>query len=245
MKTFVGPKERLRFKEKVDAELKVIQNIFFVLMIALPIVVFSLFRYNFVQGPASLNEDQSSAVALLTAGGSTGTAFLFSENKLITAAHVVVHAEIGDEVLLKFYDDLNEYTGRVLYKPASDDDLKDYAIIEIEDKRFKTFLKLAKASDIAKLNDQVLVVGFPGGQTYSSASGEITNLNAMDKPEFLQLQAGAWPGNSGGPVIHKESGKVIGILSSGYENEFKGIILSLKTEVLLLDPNLRGVVNFE
>lgn len=242
MKTFIGPIERLRLKEKIDAEQRTLANIFYGVVIVLPLLVYMIFRLNVVPATTKLQEEQGNAVALLTAGGSTGTAFLFSENKLITAAHVVEYAEIGDEVNLKFYNDLHEYKGRLLYKPESEDTEKDYAIIEIEDKKFKNFFRLAKASEIAKLNDQVLVVGFPGGVTYSSASGEITNMNALDKPGILQLQAGAWPGNSGGPVIHKDSGKVIGILISGGENEFKGIIFSLKTEVLMQDPKLNGIV---
>jgi len=245
MKTFIGPIERLRFKEKVDAELRNLKSIFFIILVALPLLVFALFRLNVIQGATHWEADQSSAVAMINAGKGTGTAFLISEDKLITAAHVVEYAEIGDVVTLRFHEDIREYEGVVLCKPTSTDGNKDYAIIELKDKKFKKFFTLGKASDIAKLNDQVLVVGFPGGFTFSSAPGAITNMNAFDEMEFLQLSAGAWPGSSGGPVIHVKSGKVIGILIGGTENEFKGLIFSLKTEVLLNDPELKEIVKFE
>ncbi|MDA9968265.1 DnaB-like helicase C-terminal domain-containing protein [Salibacteraceae bacterium] len=51
--------------------------------------------------------------------------------------------------------------------------------------------------------------------------------------------AGAWPGNSGGPVIDKQSSKVIGILMSGFEGEGKGITFAVKIDQLINDEQLQ------
>jgi hypothetical protein len=59
-----------------------------------------------------------------------------------------------------------------------------------------------------KLNDPIVVLGNPEGQGVVTAlEGKIRGIG----PDRLEIDAEILPGNSGSPVIHRPSGKVIGI----------------------------------
>jgi len=246
MKTFIGPIEWLRFKEKIDAEQRKLTNIFYGVVFVLPLMVFILCRFGFLEVTVKVSETQIGAVGIVTSGSggnSIGTAFLITESQLLTAAHVVKYAEVGDRVTINFEKNPKTYEAVVKFKTNPDSKVKDYAVLELVDAKFKNFYSIAKSEDLAKINDKVFVIGYPGG-TFCSSSGEITNTSWHENEEFLQLWAAVWPGNSGGPVIHKESGKVIGILTSG-DNVNKGMTMAVKMDLLFADMELNKVVDLE
>lgn len=242
MKAFIGPIERLKLKVKIDEQQRLFTNIFYLVTIVMPILLFLLFRFDVIKGDTIVKPSQESAVGVVNNGtGSFGTGFLINKNQLITAAHVVKYLEIGDGLQVKFEKNPKWYDAILKYKPESASEDKDYAVLELRDATFTNYYELSLSENLAKLNDKVLVIGYPGG-TFSSSPGEITNTSWRENTNYLQLWAGAWPGNSGGPVIHRETGKVIGILSAGdIVNE--GMIIAVKTDLLYSDMELNKVVN--
>jgi len=244
MKTFIGPIEWLRFKEKIDAEQRNLAKIFYGVVFVLPIFVFFLCRFGVLEGTAKVSETQLMAVGIVSSGtGNFGTAFLITETELLTAAHVVKYADVGDRVTIKFEKNPKTYDAVVAFKPRENSEVKDYAVLKLVDAKFKNYFALAKSEDLAKTNDAVGVIGYPDG-TFNDAIGQITNTSWRGQEERLQLWAPAWPGNSGGPVIHKESGKVIGILVAG-DVVNDGMIIAVKTDLLYADMELNKVVNLE
>lgn len=91
-------------------------------------------------------------------------------------------------------------------------------------------LTLGKSANVST-RDKVILIGYPQG-IFSATSGTISNDNINGLGLFL-LDAGAWPGNSGGPLILEESGEVVGILIAGFEGEFKGMNLANKMDNIL------------
>jgi len=243
MKTFIGPIEWLRFKEKIDAEQRKLANIFYGVVFVIPLFVLVLCRFGVLEGTSKVSETQLGMVGVVNSGGSLGTTFLISETQLLTAAHVVEYADVGDRVTIKFEKNPKTYDAVVAFKPRENSEVKDYAVLELVDAKFKNYFALAKSEDLVKTNDAVGVIGYPDG-TFNDAIGQITNTSWRGQEERLQLWAPAWPGNSGGPVIHKESGKVIGILVAG-DVVNDGMIIAVKTDLLYADMELNKVVNLE
>lgn len=249
---FSGPETRVKYLEEITKYLKKNQNIFFALFLILPLIVFLSFKLNI--GSSKANEGVFSqseifvpgnflaSVALVETGNGTGTAFLVGRSNLITARHVVSSLKEGDFVKLFFYKakPQKEVRAQIVYIPTDED--KDYAVLKSEvDLASFSPLQIGN-SDLISISDQIRVIGYPGGATFSSAPGEITNEDFPNNPNLVQLYAGAWPGNSGGPIVKRSTKEVIGILIAGYEDEFKGITLGYKINPIVTDPELKRKV---
>jgi S1-C subfamily serine protease len=82
------------------------------------------------------------------------------------------------------------------------------------------WLQLADVDDEPKLGQDLGLLGYPLGEvglevTYSQ--GVVNSLRSTSTHKILQIDAGAAPGSSGGPVFRREDGRVIGILGSGLQ----------------------------
>jgi serine protease Do len=173
--------------------------------------------------------------------GGIGTGFLYSENQVITAAHVVQTAE---KISVRFLDG-EVIPGKVVssYKNA------DVALIQlIWPKKNPTILKLAD-SDLVKVGQQVFIVGAPFGLEYSLSSGYISGrlssrrmASPLSQLEYFQTDASINQGNSGGPMFNL-NGEVIGIVSHILTNSggFEGLgfaATSSLAQKLLLEDNI-------
>jgi hypothetical protein len=99
------------------------------------------------------------------------------------------------------------------------DRIADLAVLRVKDATLPTPLKVHSAKDLQE-TQQVYVCGFPLGVALgreisirkSSVASFRRENGELDK---VQLEGGADPGNSGGPVIDNR-GNVVGVLVSGY-----------------------------
>jgi len=249
MKIFIGPQQRQSQRNQIEGDLKRVLGIILIVVAFMPIVVFGIMKWTGYASVLIENGDFTSVAHLQSAGGDC-SAFLVSDKHLITAAHCLEYMEEGDRVNLTFKDDTKQYVASVLYIPSAyeangtDDKLKkDYAILELDSATFTNYYQL-QLNTSTKLTDPIIVAGYPGGVTFSAAAGTVTGLSWRTYDETLQIMAGAWPGNSGGPVIDKETNRVIGILNAG-DVEMEGMLISLKIDVLENDIELASKVQLE
>lgn len=148
---------------------------------------------------------------------SMGTGFLHKSGKIITAAHVVPSG-LKPTILLP---DGSQYKSRVV---ATDKTL-DLAILSpsgaFPGPSVLTPLEIAQSSTI-NIGTQVSTWGFPGGYPGvipMLSTGVLSAVIRQQVAEDRTLQqwvvnAAFNSGNSGGPLLHIETGHVIGVVSS-------------------------------
>ncbi|MEJ2380656.1 MAG: trypsin-like peptidase domain-containing protein [Gammaproteobacteria bacterium] len=143
-------------------------------------------------------------------GDGHGSGFFISDDGLIlTNAHVVR----GAESLKVKLPDGKEYTPTVIYR----DDWADLALLQVPLKH-APHLQIDPKFSAYQVGDEVIAIGSPlaVGLEDSVSKGIISSLRDMDGTPVIQTDAALNPGNSGGPLIHLASGKVIGVNSMGY-----------------------------
>ena len=181
--------------------------------------------------------------------GSSGTAFLVSKNGiLLTARHCVDELEKNELVTLKFdkirdkgYDNLK---AKVIYFP--EDPLDDYAILQLTTIVDIEPLSIAGVIENPDLyNPEVIIIGYPqGSQTQvTDQVNTVRNYTIDYDPTLFEINE-IYPGNSGGPVIDKESGEVIGIVSKKWDpksidqlQRLGGLSFCEKIQQVFSDPN--------
>ena len=252
MKTFIGRIERKIFYSKIEQRVRSLKTIF-ILVSLLPIVIFTGYKFDvFKSSGAKLSSTKFGykGVAMIMSGRSQCSAFLISEKELMTACHCVEYIDVGGHLSVKFFGDKDkiQYDAIVKFKPEDYDTSisveenlhTDYAILEIVDASFDNFYSLQLTENNTEINDDVIVVGFPGG-AFSASSGEVTNVQYKDDTSVLQLWAGAWAGGSGGPVFDKRTDGVIGIFVGGHK-ENEGMLVAVKMDMVAADQKLGKVV---
>lgn len=150
----------------------------------------------------------------------TGTGFVLERKDLdsgngifiITAHHVVAHA-----INIRVHFDRIDSERREAFIVGSNPEL-DVSILYV-----KTFpgsekltgLKLGNSDDVRAL-DKVVALGYALGKDHmQSTAGVISGRIAG--PSRLQIDVAVNPGNSGGPLLNKQS-NVVGIVTSGMSN---------------------------
>ena len=229
-----GPLKKASFKEQIIVQLNKYKGFFLILSLGLPILFFLPFKFNLI--PSSVSSGSAiEATALVTIPNiGTGSAFLVSPTKLLTARHVIADLNEGDLVSIYFEKSTNKTKteAKVLFKPKNE--TNDYAVLELVKPMMDIEpLSLGESENI-QIDDEVAIIGFPGGG-FSSAKAQVINNEDSENPLLFQMNGGAWPGNSGGPVIQKKSNDVVGILISGYMGELHGIVKAIKVNALLDD----------
>jgi V8-like Glu-specific endopeptidase len=232
-----GPLKRNQFKKQIIDKINRFRRIFFILFLGLPILIYFPFKYKLFNSDLSKGGDLA-AVAQINTGDGTGTAFLISPTHAITARHVVEHLKDGSIVRLLFNksEPSVEVEAKVLF--VSGEGMEDYAELELTKPLTDHPTLVLGNIDNVSINDEVNIVGYPGG-IFSSAKAQITNNEITNYPENFLMFGGAWPGNSGGPIIHTETGEVVGILIAGFENEFKGMVVGQKINSIKQNPKFK------
>ena len=155
-------------------------------------------------------------------GGGIGTGFMISEKQMVTVAHVVEGAE---EILAIIDDEV------AIASIIAIDLERDLALLETDIPFGDYYFTLGDFD--YRTGDEVSVIGFPRGLDITLTKGTISNNN-VKIPEFplltfVQIDAAANPGNSGGPVLNSK-GEVIGILDMGLrESEGLNFAISVNT----------------
>lgn len=134
-----------------------------------------------------------------------------ADGTIVTNAHVIAQAGLGDaQIVVRTYDG-REFPARVV----GTDTPSDIAVIRVEDGGDFTPATLGD-SDAVQVGDLVLAVGSPFELNHSVTQGIISAVSRqLDDPRslygnFLQTDAPINPGNSGGALVNLR-GEVIGI----------------------------------
>lgn len=180
--------------------------------------------------PRGLVSSAGIVVAERGTGLATGTGFAISPGGcFLTCAHVVAGAR---SVSFAPEGSGRLRPARVLqaHEPA------DLALLAVTDHDgFENWFLLAGPNDAPSLGDAVGLLGYPlGGElghdvTYSQ--GVINSLRRLGDVPMLQVDAGAAPGSSGGPVFRRSDGRVAGVLTSGLTQQKGGILVNFAVDV--------------
>jgi S1-C subfamily serine protease len=145
-----------------------------------------------------------------------GSGVIIEGRRILTNAHVVDSA-VGIEA--KRADASERFSGKVVF--ISHD--ADLALVEVEDPRFFADAPAVPIGEMPKLQQEVVVYGFPiGGLTLSITSGIVSRVEldtytqSARKLLSVQIDAAINEGNSGGPVV--SAGSVVGIAMQGMDD---------------------------
>ena len=163
----------------------------------------------------SISENQKFVVSVyanIDKGVSQGSGFLYNDKgDIITNAHVVGGSK---DLRIKMADN-TIYSGTVIGKSTN----LDVALIRVPALKNKTPLKVDKDYK-ASLGDEVIAIGSPHGLENAITTGIINGLNRTFTIEeykyknMYQITAPVDNGSSGGPLLDKKTGEVIGINSA-------------------------------
>ncbi|MDH2311410.1 S1 family peptidase [Methylobacterium brachiatum] len=146
--------------------------------------------------------------------GSSGTGFLHRSGKIVTAAHVIANCAQPSVVGANGV----ELFGKV---EARDDDL-DLALLGTAFPVGSNAIPISPGSDF-QIGTQVTTWGFPGGYSGGQpllSAGYLSGVQGFRRRSGTGVikqwvvNAAFNSGNSGGPLIHIETGTVIGVVSS-------------------------------
>jgi hypothetical protein len=142
---------------------------------------------------------------------SIGTGFLVKPNLVATVEHVVDGAT---KISLK-------RNGRVLStaRVIGLDRDRDLALLET-DKRISGY-NFGFAAGSPRLGENVGAIGFPLGLPLTVTQGSVSGfdrtipIDGVKRQHLVQTDAAVNPGNSGGPLLSRETGQVVGLVDLG------------------------------
>jgi serine protease Do len=148
-------------------------------------------------------------------GTSNGAGFLVDKERgwIITNAHVSGYGTADLEVSFK---DEKYTSAQVLY---ADNEL-DLAVIMVSKRKIpdRAIAAELECSDLRLNGREVAAFGHPEGLSYSASRGIISQVRVYDRVDWIQTDAAINSGNSGGPLIDLETGKVLGVNSMALED---------------------------
>jgi S1-C subfamily serine protease len=150
-----------------------------------------------------------------------GSAFCISKGYFMTCAHVVMSYNKNHESDLDFskYEDMIEVSiivddKKVHAEVVAFDGAKDLAILraDIDAEPFEF-------DPMITIGEEVFAIGSPHGFENNVTFGHVSSSNReiyfhKGAPLYMFVDLSILPGNSGGPIINRNSGKVIGIVTA-------------------------------
>jgi len=150
-----------------------------------------------------------------------GSGFIITEDGYaITCNHVIV-GEVKTKVRLSISGDSENraswHTATVI---KTDEDL-DIALIKINDLKDLPTMKMQSPGARSVVSDEIYLISYPFGAylsddidvlNYSRFDGKIASLQVKSGMELIYVDMQAKQGSSGGAVISKKTGEVVGIL---------------------------------
>ena len=110
------------------------------------------------------------------------------------------------------------------------DPVRDLATLSFSSGKFGKFLRLGSADEVG-VSSPIVTYGFPHAPTgrlvltaHSAEIGaKILIGSQSQKVKHIVLNTQAQPGQSGGPVLDRKSGKVVGVILGSYRPEGGGV----------------------
>jgi serine protease Do len=154
--------------------------------------------------------------------GSRGSGFIIDpQGYVLTAQHVIEGAK---EIEIRLPD-----SRRVPARVVGADDRMDLAVLKIESDRELPVLMLGD-SDTIRVGDLAVVFGYPFGRESSMNLGIISRRGRTYPDsasfDFVQTDAGGYPGGSGGPLLNNK-GHVIGMITMASERGNMGFAMPI------------------
>ncbi|GAE91829.1 trypsin-like serine proteases [Gracilibacillus boraciitolerans JCM 21714] len=173
-------------------------------------------NYNEVNLKTIIHQTQKSVVQIETTNdltSKTGSGFVINNTgDILTNAHVI---EDADTIMVKL-SNTRQYPAAVIGIGVEE----DFAVIRVPELHQLEPISLETEKQI-EIGDEVIAIGSPVGIQNSVSLGLIVgtdrsfSINNFQYDEVYQISANITYGNSGGPLILRSSGKVIGINSAG------------------------------
>jgi serine protease Do len=162
-----------------------------------------------------------------------GSGFLYnSEGDIVTNAHVVDGAT---EITIKLADE-TEYSGKLIGVGKG----IDIAVIRVKELAGMEPLKISRRYN-GEIGNHVVALGSPLGLENTVTIGIISGLDRSftlqdyEYVETYQISAPISPGSSGGPLLDRTTGEVIGINSAKVNSETIGFSIPVVTVLPILE----------
>jgi hypothetical protein len=153
----------------------------------------------------ALTTDQERAVVLITGDKGEGTGFMIRTPDgpmVVTNIHV-----IANNPNLKITTNTGALVTTLSAKAASD---RDLVLLAIQDANYSYLDVSTDISRTVQPGDEVITPGnSEGGEVMLNTAGKILGIG----PERIEFDNPIYHGNSGGPVFHLKSGKVLGVVT--------------------------------
>jgi hypothetical protein len=166
-----------------------------------------------IAGGGSVYERVADAVVTIRSGDGHGTGFLITKDGLaITNQHVIANAG----PLVALFRDGSERPVRVIRASSN----PDVALVQIACERDCATVGLGEDADL-QVGTEILVIGTPKAEIlhHSMTRGIISGLRYDQGSTAIQTDAAISSGNSGSPILHAPSGRVIGIVTSSLRGD--------------------------
>ncbi|XZE21864.1 S1C family serine protease [Pirellulaceae bacterium SH449] len=166
----------------------------------------------------------------IKADNQCGSGFLIerwdSGGLIATNAHVVMGDQCPKDLEIVFHNGQSSEL-KLKGKLMSCDPIEDIALIQVRSERLPKPLEIAAVEKLEELQT-VFFAGFPLGNRLSTerqsnpevtvSTGKISSLRRriIARTNTIQIDASAYPGNSGGPLLNSD-GMVIGIITAKIE----------------------------
>lgn len=176
----------------------------------------------------------------------SGTGFLINGH-LVTNNHVYF-SQNTDQIKLTFVDEdsssitfektVNYSDFKSKLKEGDLSTLWDFAILDLECEEINNFpsLEFCEVNHIIPIGRKIALLGFPFNQdSLALHAGFISSKYNINSIDYIQIDASVNKGNSGGPLIDVETGKVLGLvtrkgngLTDMFDRVRQGIIKSIQ-----------------
>ena len=161
--------------------------------------------------PQSIYEDLMKCVVIIKTNEGMGSGFFISKDGMIvTNAHVVGY-DSRVSVLTK---DQKALLGTVVAVDVN----RDLALVSVMGDDHPS-LALGDIGKDGKAGNDVIAIGIPEGLSWSISKGIISAVRDVEGILIVQTDTAINRGNSGGPLISFNSGRVIGINSFGFRKD--------------------------
>ena len=180
-----------------------------------------------------IREAQKKVVMVELEDGTVGSGFLYNQKgDIITNAHVVSGAK---QVKIRTTDAMG-YVGEVIGISTE----TDVAVVRVKGLENVEPLKMSPTTSL-ELGDEILALGSPLGFQNTVTTGIISGTDReLDVEPYkydnvYQISAPIAPGNSGGPLLDRRTGSVVGINSARIEQGSIGFSLPIGTVLPLVN----------
>jgi hypothetical protein len=157
----------------------------------------------------NLTEAQAAAVVLIKGDNGEGTGFLVKTADgptVITNIHV-----ISNNPHLQITTNRGVQVQVLSFKGATD---RDLAMIAIKDNGYNYLDLATDVSGTVQPGDAVVTPGnSEGGEVMLNTGGKVLGIG----PQRVEIDNPVYHGNSGGPIFHVKSGKVIGVVTEAIQ----------------------------